>query len=189
MINIIGGKFRKKKIDVPFSEVRPTSSLKREAIFSIIESYASSNGFNPYTNKCFIDLFAGSGSFGLEAISRGANFSYFYEVNFEVYKVLLKNCNAICKKNEFIIYNQDGTLIENINVDFPISAIFLDPPYKTNPFETILKKILDKKILDKDSLIIIETDNKKEFLIPDQLKVVKQKIYNKSKIIFLKELR
>ena len=111
MINIIGGKFKRKKIEVPKKEVRPTSAIKREAIFSILESYAFDNSFDLYSNKCFIDLFAGSGSLGLEAISRGASFSYFYELNNNVIKILKKNCEAICKKKEFKIFQKDCILI------------------------------------------------------------------------------
>ena len=81
MINIIGGKFKGKKIEVPNKRVRPTSSMKKEAIFSILESYAVNDNFSLYDGKCFIDLFAGSGSLGIESISRGASFAYFYELN------------------------------------------------------------------------------------------------------------
>ena len=81
MINIIGGKYKRAKLEVPIQNVRPTSAIKREAIFSILESYASKNSYDLYANKCFIDLFAGSGSLGLEAISRGSAFGYFFEID------------------------------------------------------------------------------------------------------------
>ena len=81
MINIIGGKFKGTKLQVPENIVRPTSSIKREAIFSILESYALQNSYDLYEKKCFIDLFAGSGSLGLEAVSRGASHAYFFESN------------------------------------------------------------------------------------------------------------
>ena len=84
MINIIGGIKKRTMIEVPPDNVRPTSAQKRESIFSIIESYGTKINRNIYEQASILDLFAGSGSLGLEAISRGAVFGYFYENNFDV---------------------------------------------------------------------------------------------------------
>ena len=88
-------KYKRKIINVPNDKVRPTSAIKREAIFSILQSYANNNSFDLYTNRCVIDLFAGSGSLGLEAISRGASFAFFYELDNNVIKILEENCQKI----------------------------------------------------------------------------------------------
>ena len=77
MPNIIAGKYKRTKIEVPNKLVRPTSALKREAIFSILESYFMQNSIDIYKDKSIIDIFAGSGLIGLEAISRGIKKSYF----------------------------------------------------------------------------------------------------------------
>ena len=188
MISIIGGKFKKQKIDVPLKNVRPTTSLKREAIFSILESYSYQNNFELYKNKCFIDLFAGSGSLGLEAISRGATLSYFYEINKDVYKVLKNNCYKFCKKNEFEISLQDSIVFKKKNFGFPISTVFIDPPYNLNPFDKILNNILKNDILNNNSIIVTETNNKNILKFSNKLKIIKEKIYGKTKIIFLKKL-
>ena len=83
MPNIIGGKYKRTKLAVPNKLVRPTSALKREAIFSILESYSIQHSIEIYKNKSIIDMFAGSGLIGLEAISRGMKKSYFIENNYE----------------------------------------------------------------------------------------------------------
>ena len=88
MLNIIGGLKKRTKLVVPTKNVRPTSSKKREAIFSILESNALKNKTDFYSNGYFLDLFAGSGSLGLEAISRGAKFCYFYEINKDIVKII-----------------------------------------------------------------------------------------------------
>jgi len=187
MINLIGGKYKRKKIDVFSNQVRPTSAIKREAIFSILESYALKNSLNIYNNKCFIDLFAGSGSLGLESISRGALFAYFYEFDNEVIKILKKNCNKICKEDEFIINSEDLLLIDKLYINHPVSTIFIDPPYKINPFDHILNIILGSNILDEQSIIVLETDKKTSFKYSNKLQIIKEKIYGKTKIIFLKK--
>ena len=88
MINIIGGIKKRAKILVSPNNVRPTSIQKRKSIFSIIESYGIKNNHSIYKQANILDLFAGSGSLGLEAISRGAVFGYFYDNNDDVIQIL-----------------------------------------------------------------------------------------------------
>ena len=115
MIRITSGKFKGKRLEILSKFVRPTSAIKREAFFSIIESYAFKNSYNIYENKIFLDLFAGIGTMGLEAISRGYKYAIFFENNIEVIKSLEKNCKMLC-------YNLDSLLlrqyIEQSKVDF-----------------------------------------------------------------------
>ena len=178
MINIIGGKYKGKKLEVPNNNVRPTTSHKRESIFSKLESIALKNNYQLYNNKCFIDLFAGTGSLGLESISRGASFAFFFEINFEVSQILKKNCLNICQKNQF-----------EINIFLPIAAICIDPPYKTNPIKDILHKFVTDDILDNDTVVIIETDKNTQFEITENYNLINQKIYGKTKIAYLQKSR
>tara|TARA_Y100001970_G_C14255491_1_gene875055 strand:- start:7515 stop:8075 length:561 start_codon:yes stop_codon:yes gene_type:complete len=185
MSSIIGGKYKRTKIEVPDKLVRPTSAKKREAIFSILESYSLKNSFNIYKNKSIIDMFAGSGLIGLEALSRGIKKSYFIENNEYVIKILKKNCDKICKQNEYEIIFENA--IKGIEQIFEIkpSIIFIDPPYKKENINLILLKILQNKIEFENPIIIIETEKKEKILIPDGLSIFKEKIYGKTKLIFL----
>ena len=187
MINIIGGKFKRKKIEVPGELVRPTSAIKRAAIFSILESYALTNSFNLYKGKCFIDLFAGSGALGLEAISRGANISYFYEIEKKVINILKKNCNSICNINQFKIFEKDSALINKFNLDCSLSTIFIDPPYEYLFYEKILNNLAENNIIKKNTFIIIESSKNKLIKIPKKYIILKEKIYGNTKLIFLKK--
>ena len=164
--------------------MRPTSVLKREAIFSNLESLALKNSYDVYKNKCFIDFFAGSGAFGLEAISRGASFSYFYDNNTS--QILKINCELICKSNQYKIINDDLMNFQKIQVQHPISAIFIDPPYNLNPFDIILSKIIQNKILNQDSIMIIETHKNTSVNIPNELYLINKKIFGISKLLFIK---
>ena len=108
MIKIIGGKYKRSNLVVPTKQCSSNfSMIKREAVFSIIESYAYKNSIDLYKNKAVLDIFAGSGSIGLEAISRGMKEAYFYENNPEVVKILKQNCFKICKNNKYVIIEDD----------------------------------------------------------------------------------
>ena len=185
MPSIIGGKFKRSKLEVPNKLVRPTSAIKREAIFSILESYALQNSIDIYKNKSIIDVFAGTGLIGLEAISRGMKKSYFIEDNESVFKILKNNCNKICKNNECEIIFEKA--INGINRIFEIkpSVIFIDPPYGKDDIKLILLTILKNNIKSKNTVIIIETERKEQIVIPGDLVVFKEKIYGKTKLIFL----
>jgi 16S rRNA (guanine(966)-N(2))-methyltransferase RsmD len=185
MPNIIGGKYKRTKLDVPSNIVRPTSALKREAIFSIIESFSIKHSIEIYKNKSIIDIFAGSGLIGLEAISRGMSMSYFIENNNSVSKILEKNCRKICKNHEYeIILNKAIKALEHIFKIKP-SIIFIDPPYNKENINLILIKILEKKIKNKNTLIIIETAKEEKIIIPKELNIFKEKNYRKTKILFI----
>ena len=185
MPSIIGGKYKRTKIEVPSKLVRPTTALKREAIFSILESYALQNSIDIYKNKSIIDVFAGSGLIGLEAISRGMKKSYFIENNESVLKILKKNCNKICKKNEYEIIFEKA--INGLNRVFEIlpSIIFIDPPYRKEDINLILLKILENNIKSRNTIIIIETERKEQIVIPLGFSVFKEKIYGKTKLLFV----
>tara|TARA_B100001769_G_scaffold229502_1_gene191499 strand:- start:6 stop:566 length:561 start_codon:yes stop_codon:yes gene_type:complete len=185
MPSIIGGKYKRTKIEVPSKLVRPTSALKREAIFSILESYALQNSIDIYENKSIIDVYAGSGLIGLEAISRGMKKSYFIENNESVFKILKNNCNKICKTDEYEIIFERA--INGINRVFEIkpSLIFIDPPYSKENINLILLTILKNNIKSRDTIIIIETERKEQIVIPESLIVFKEKIYGKTKLLFL----
>jgi len=188
MINIISGTKKRTKLEVPQDGVRPTSALKREAIFSILESNAQKNSYEMYSKKCFIDIFAGSGSLGLEAISRGAEYCYFYEIDNSVIKTLENNCLKICTKKNFKIIQQNVINFIFNKVDYPVSAIFIDPPYSTNPFHGLLEKLIKSNLITKNTIIVIETKIKTSINVPRFFKIINSKIYGKTKISFFSSI-
>ncbi len=184
MIRISGGKFRKKKLASIDNFVRPTSALKREAFFSIIESYAIKNSINLYKRKIFLDLFAGIGTMGLEALSRGMNKVIFFENNIEVIKVLRKNCLSICNNDQFQIYEED-IIHSKLEVEFKnISVIYIDPPYEKYNLTKLLGNLLNK--IKNTTLIGLETSVNDNIEIPKNLNLFQKKTYGKTIIYFLK---
>jgi len=185
MINIIGGTKKRTKIYAPLNNVRPTSAQKRESMFSIIESYSLKMDLNIFKKFKVLDLFAGSGALGLEAISRGAEFAYFYENNIDVIYQLKKNCLKICKKNNFCIKVENILKSQFQDINNEISLVFIDPPYKINPFEKILNNIYKSKILSKNAIIVLECYQKTNVKLPPFFLCFNERIYGKTKIIFL----
>ena len=183
MIRITGGKFKRKKLASIDNFVRPTSSFKREAFFSIIESYATKNSYELYQKKTFLDLFAGIGTMGLEAISRGIEKVVFFENNYEVIKVLNKNCMKLCNKKQYKIFNEDLEQL-NIHIEFKnISIIYIDPPYNKYNISNLLSFLQNK--INKDTIIGIESSIKDYFEIPNKLKLIKKKKYGRTNLSFL----
>ena len=185
MPNIIGGKYKRTNLDVPNNYVRPTSALKREAIFSIIESFSIKHSIEIYKNKSIIDIFAGSGLIGLEAISRGMSMSYFIESNNSVVKILEKNCKKICKNQEYEIISSKAIIALDHIFKIKPSIIFIDPPYKTENINLLLLQILENKIRNQNTIIVIETARKEEIMIPEKLTVFREKNYGKTKLLFI----
>ena len=133
-------------------ELRPTSSKVLSAIFSII-------GQNGLSEKKIIDMFAGTGNFGISSIKRGATEVSFLEINY-------KRCTEISKKLKKL---QDSGKFHVIRGDIPKTItkithkadfIFIDPPYSHILFEKIMKSLLENNILISTSIIIIEHSNK-----------------------------
>jgi len=184
-MRIIAGDFRGKKILQPKDKfTRPLKDLTKESIFNIINH---SNLININLKKSnILDLFSGVGSFGLECISRGALTVTFFENYINAIKILKLNVSrmTIQKKIKIIEKNifDEGSL-ESLNQKFEI--IFIDPPFKEKKLNFLLKKIYKLKILKKNGLIIIHRHKKEEDKFPEEYKVIKEKTYGISKLIFL----
>ncbi len=184
MIRITGGKFKGKKLSSISNFVRPTSSLKREAFFSIIESYAIKNSIDIYEKKIFLDLFAGIGTMGLEDMSRGMSEVIFFDNNVEVINVLKKNCLAICKNYEFTIYEED-IINSELKIEFRnISIIYIDPPYEKYNLKKLLEKLISK--INVKTIIALELSVKDRLKIPENINIFQKKTYGKTIIYFLK---
>ena len=183
-MRIISGSFRGKKILQPLDNfTRPLKDLTKESIFNVIKH---SNKFNIDLEKSYIlDLFSGVGSFGLECISRGAKFVTFIENYKEVLPILKKNLNSLKSVNNYEILEKD--ILNDLNfisLSQKFNLIFLDPPYKDKNLLIILNKIIESKILSNNGVIIIHRHKKELDEFPKNLKIIEEKKYGISKIVF-----
>jgi 16S rRNA (guanine966-N2)-methyltransferase len=168
-MNIIGGIAKGHKIYAP-DNIRPTRGKVREALFSMID----------VEGKTFLELFAGSGAIGIEALSRGAVRVVFVERSRKAVNYIKRNLDKTRLKGEIVNKSVSATLdsLED-NFDF----VFMDPPYKTELVMKTLKKI--DAVLKKDSIIIVERPSDEEFKY-NGFEIFKSKVYGDTALTFLK---
>jgi len=147
MIRIIAGNYKKRKLNsVPGHSTRPTSDFNREMIFSTYQEFCG---------KRILDLFAGTGAFGLEALSRGAAWADFVEFASPAIATLLSNIELLgCEDICHVYRKKVQSYLKNCPQKYDI--IFLDPPYDKNLVNPTLQAIYDNDLLNKDGVIIAE---------------------------------
>ncbi len=184
-MRIISGFFKGKKFLEPNdNKTRPLKDLTKESIFNIIKH---SNKFKiDFTNSYILDLFSGVGSFGIECLSRGVKKVIFVENYSGVLPLLKKNLSSLKKIKNYEIIEKN---IYNDNVflklNYKFDIIFLDPPYKDRKLENLLDKIKNYKLLNKNGIIILHRHKNEPDFFSSDFKLIEQKIYGISKIIFL----
>tara|TARA_B100000579_G_C22811538_1_gene845498 strand:+ start:1269 stop:1832 length:564 start_codon:yes stop_codon:yes gene_type:complete len=183
-MRIVGGNLRGKKIFGPTDKsTRPLKDIVKESIFNIIEH--SKKEFVNLNNARILDLFSGTGSFGIECISRGAKKVIFFENYPNSIKILKKNLDLlklnkysdIIEKDTYDIYKSQTSLKK-------FDLIFLDPPFKDKKINQLIEIIKKMKITSKDTLIVIHRNKKITENISKDLIISKEKNYGLSKIIF-----
>ena len=183
-MRIISGSLKGKKILEPKDKfTRPLKDLTKESIFNII--IHSNKIETNLSNSNILDLFSGVGSFGLECLSRGASFVTFIENYDNVLIILKKNIDQLNfqKKTEVIkkdiLYDNNFKFLNN-----KFDIIFLDPPYKEKRIKEIIISINNNNLLNKNGLIIIHRHSKEKNELPKNFKIIEEKKYGISKIIF-----
>ena len=183
-MRIIGGNLRGKNILNPSDKsTRPLKDMVRESIFNIIEH--SKNEYVELNNAKVLDLFSGTGSFGIECLSRGAKKVIFFENYKNSIKILKKNLDLLNLNKQSKIIEKDAyNITQSQNNLLKFDLIFLDPPFKDNKLNQLIEKIKQMKITSKNTLIIIHRNKKISEIISKDLIISKEKNYGLSKIIF-----
>lgn len=179
-MRIITGEYKGRILNSPEGlNTRPTSDKVKGAVFNIIQKRVF--------NSTILDLFAGTGSLGLEALSRGAKCSYFAEQNKDTFKILLDNICLLNLNDKCKAFNTDAYIVlKNLkknNISFDI--IFLDPPYFKGEVIKSIEHISQYNLLNKNGIIITEYDSKE--IIPesiDNFKKYRTEKYGRTSISF-----
>lgn len=179
-MKVISGTLKGRKIEgYNIDGTRPTMDRVKESLFATIQ--------NNIKGSVVLDLFAGSGQLGIEAISNGASTCYFIDNNKEVIKILNQNIsNLNIKSNSRVILSDwKKTLNDFANQNIKFDLIFVDPPYDYNVYEKILEKVSSLNLLNANGLIILEHSNLKFKDTYNNLTLYKDKKYgNKSVNIY-----
>lgn len=175
-MRIIAGKYRGKKLIAPKnSNIRPTEDRVREAVFSILYSL-----FGDLVEKRILDVFAGTGAFGLEALSRGAKNICLIDKDTET---LSKNTALFEKEKDNIqILRADINNLPYAQNAFDI--VFSDAPYDKGLNEKAFLSLQKKGFLKNGTLCIIETRNNENLLLPENFQLTDERIYGMAKISF-----
>ena len=188
-MRIIAGKLRGSTLYIPKDKnTRPLKDSVRENIFNLLTH--SNKILFQFERSNILDLYAGSGSFGLECISRQANSVYFIEKEKSALKILKKNIEKLSiKKKTKILSNNVLTSIEKTNIsEFKFDLIFCDPPYKDKNIGNLIELIFKKSLLNKRGIIVIQLNKMTEEKFPNYFKIFDERTYGLSKIIFGKIL-
>ena len=182
-MRIIAGKFRGRNLKSPSSNaIRPTSDRLRESVFNIlVHAYG-----DPITDTRVLDLFAGTGALGLEAMSRGAEYVLFVEEAAEARALIRENVEALSLTGESKIFRRDASYLGEIGPIEPFGLVFCDPPYGQGLAEKALTSARAGKWLAPSALAVVEEAVKAGFKAPEGFEELERRAYDDSEIVFLR---
>lgn len=176
MIRITGGEYRSRLLLTPDTELtKPTMDKVRAAVFSALSSDKIDK---------VLDLFSGSGSYGFEALSRGAKEVYFVDHSPKAIDVIKKNAKSLNIENINIILSDVVSYLKTCDSKFNI--IFVDPPYKLEVYEEVVSLIIKRDLLTSNGIIVLEAD-KELNLDSSVFKKVKDYEYGLTRIYILRK--
>src|SRR6266851_3496610 len=182
-MRIVGGKFRGRSLKGPPSKaIRPTSDRLRESIFNIlVHAYA-----DPITEARVLDLFAGTGALGLEAISRGAAYALFVEEAAEARALIRENVESLALTGASKIFRRDAARLGEMGPMQPFDLVFCDPPYGQGLAEKSLVSARDGKWLAPSALAVVEEAVKAGFKTPEGFDELERRAYDDTEIVIVR---
>lgn len=183
-MRIVAGKHRGRRIAAPPGKaVRPTSERAREALFNILAHgrFASAPAFE---DARVLDVFAGTGAFGLEALSRGACFATFIENDRDARETLAANIKTLGEGARTRLLVADATTPPR--ADGPYDLVFLDPPYRSGLAAPALEALSRIGWLGPEALVIVELAAREDFEAPAGFDLLEERRYGAGRLVFLR---
>ena len=181
-MRIISGTARGTKLyTLEGQTTRPTLDRVKESLFNIIQ--------NEIPNSIFLDLFSGSGAIGLEAASRGAKRVILCDKSKDAIKIINKNIEKTHLSEKVELYNLDYELLLKTKVKEKLDIVYIDPPYDSDFVIKSIKCIIEQKLMNENSIIIIETDDEQRILKDMEnleIEITDTRKYGRASLIFLK---
>lgn len=181
-MRVIAGQLKGRRLkSVPGKNTRPTSDKVKEAAFHMIGPYFDGG-------QC-LDLFAGSGALGIEAISRGMDRTIFVERNGMAIRTIYENIKEMKLENQIEIMRMDAKRALQIMNDqqFAFDLVLMDPPYKTSLLHKLLDQIIHLKLLTQNGIVLCEHDTSIELSQKQGLELIKQSTYGTTTITIYKK--
>lgn len=181
-MRVIAGKARSLKLKVPEGEgTRPTTDRIKETLFNILQG--------DIPGCVFVDLFAGSGGIGIEALSRGARHAWFVENGREAISCISSNLNFTKLAERATLLKGDAFSVLPQIHEKEVDIIFIDPPYQAGYEEELFKVLHSMPYVTLDTLLILEAQVHKEldFLESVGFQVIREKNYKTNKHVFIKK--
>lgn len=182
-MRIVGGRLGGRTLAAPKSQnIRPTSDRLRESLFNIL-----THGYHdPITGARVLDLFAGTGALGLEAMSRGAAFALFVDDRAEARALIRQNVEALGLGGVTRIFRRDAARLGAVHPNEPFGLVFLDPPYRRGLAEESLASLRDGGWLAPDGLVIVEEAADAGFAAPQGFAESERRRYDDTEFTFLR---
>jgi 16S rRNA (guanine966-N2)-methyltransferase len=182
-MRIVGGQHRGRALAGPKSQaIRPTADRLRESVFNIL-----AHGYgDPVSGARVLDLFAGTGALGLEALSRGAEFVLFVDDGAEARALLRENTTTLGAGGATRIFRRDATTLGPVHPVEPFTLAFLDPPYGKGLAEQALVSAREGGWLTGAALIVVEEAVASEFKPPDGFEEIERRAYDDTEFVFLR---
>lgn len=182
-MRIVGGALRGRALKAPSSQtVRPTSDRLREAVFNVL---AHAYG-DPTDGARVIDLFAGTGALGLEALSRGARFTLFVDDSAEGRALVRGNVESLGLTGHSKIFRRDATRLGAMPPQEPFTLAFLDPPYGRDLAPLALASLRDGGWLAQDALLVVEESAKADLQALDGFTLLDRRDYGDTQVAFMR---
>ena len=182
-MRVVGGRLRGRNLASPQSrEIRPTADRLRESVFNIlVHAYG-----DPLPGARVLDLFAGTGALGIEAVSRGAAFALFVDNGTEARALLRNNVEALGLGGVTKVFRRDATNLGPAHPVEPFSLAFLDPPYGKGLAEKALGSLRDGGWLTKEALVVVEEAKAASLAAPEGFAELERRAYDDTEFVFLR---
>jgi 16S rRNA (guanine966-N2)-methyltransferase len=182
-MRVVGGRLRGRTIAAPASrDIRPTADRLRESLFNILmHAYG-----DPVSGARVLDLFAGTGALGIEAISRGAAFALFVDNGAEARALLRQNVEALGLGGVTKVYRRDATNLGPAHPVEPFALAFLDPPYGKGLGEQALTSLREGGWLTPQALLVVEEATSAKFAAPSGFQELERRAYDDTEFVILR---
>jgi 16S rRNA (guanine966-N2)-methyltransferase len=184
-MRVVAGRLRGRAIKGPNSDaIRPTADRLRESLFNILVHACG----NPVLDARVLDLFAGTGALGIEALSRGARFALFIEDSAEGRALLRENVDTLALGAVTKIFRRDATRLGDVHPNEPFSLLFCDPPYRKGLAERALASARDGGWLVPGAMAVVEEATDAKFVAPEGFEELERRAYDDTEFVILRHL-